>query len=76
MSKYYVPKTLEPPHIFSRPSAAAASKDKIANEIVKAMEHQDKMEELKEKMDGAKEADIIKEVQQKNAQFGGLLNEK
>ena len=44
------------------PSAAAASKDKIANEIVKAMEHQDKMEELNEKIDGAKEADIIKEV--------------
>lgn len=76
VSKYYVPKTLEPPHIFSRPSAAAASKDKISNEIVQAMDHQDKMEELKEKMDGAKEADIIKEVQQKNAQFGGLLNEK
>ena len=41
-SKYYLPKTSEPPHIFNRPSAAAASKDKIANEIVQAMEHLDK----------------------------------
>ena len=62
-----MPKTLNPPHIFSRPSAATASKDKIAGEIVKAMDHLDKQEEIKEKMDGARETEIIKEVQEKNA---------
>lgn len=42
MSKYYVPKTMEPPQIFSRPSVKAASKDAIAGEIVSAMDHFDK----------------------------------
>lgn len=75
-SKHYLPKSSEAPHIFSRPQAAAATKDKIAGEIVSSMEHMDKQDELKEKLDGAKETDILKEIQEKNAQFGGLLNEK
>lgn len=75
-SKYYLPKTSEPPQIFSRPSVAAASKDKIANDIVEAMDHLDKQDEIKERLDGQKETQIIKDIQMKNAQFGGLLNEK
>lgn len=71
-----MPKTLEPPHIFSRPTAAQASKDKISKEILDAMDHQDRMEEIKDRMDGAKEVDILKEVREKNSQYGGLLNQK
>jgi hypothetical protein len=67
---------LNPPHIFKRPSAAQASKDAIANEIVQAMDHIDKQDAKKEADDGKREADILRDVQEKNAQFGDLLHEK
>ena len=57
-SKYYIPKSSEPPHIFARPSAAAASKDAVASEIVKSMDSFDKEDAKKEMTDGQKEADI------------------
>lgn len=72
-SKYYLPKTSEPPQIFARPSAAAASKDAIANEIVKTMETFDKKDVKKEMADGQREADILRDVKAKNDQYGDML---
>jgi hypothetical protein len=75
-SKYYVPKTKNPPQIFKRPSAEYASKDAIAGQIVEAMDHQDKEDAKKVAMDGKKEADMLEDINKKNEQFGDLLHEK
>jgi Cu/Zn superoxide dismutase len=75
-STHYIPRTQNPPHIFKRPSAATASKDAIAGEIVKAMDHFEKKAEEKKASDGQKEAEIIRTVESENARYGDLLDEK